>query len=409
MYVPPHLLRGKLPATLLQTHRFFAAHAVDEDERSGIVVRDLTIRGYPHDDSKSKHVLLLTIQQDGTFAGKQAAVSTVRKRMLDGSAPDRLLLNLMTDSNDLRSLTLLLSRFDDLPYVLVWTQDRTTADGEAEYVVDSVELTRLQLNLRGMLGDGAALGEGRDVLLRNGQQLRVSGGSAMHLFTAQDLPLEGREALFSTGQEVVLRGSTVVHMGTGRHVQRTDALFRRGDQIRVVNRAVEHVRTGTIVPRLDDGEAADDEGVEITLSVLKPRDERIGALITLDEPVHVSFKNVVAVFVDARLDVADANASSSKPIFIKDVTATPNAEIAHVDASNPELSFTCRNEAYEQGAVTVTLHGLREEIGEEIDLSKQAHPPIKCSVRNVADREKWRLNLVEMPELYLYRPPGECP
>ena len=74
-----------------------------------------TIRGYPRDAAKSKHVLLLQLERHVEVAGKDSVVATVRKHMLDGSAPDKLLLNPLVDSSDLRSLMLILSRFDDLP------------------------------------------------------------------------------------------------------------------------------------------------------------------------------------------------------------------------------------------------------------------------------------------------------
>jgi hypothetical protein len=288
------------------------------------------------------------------------------------------------DSSDLRTLTFVLSRFDNLPYVLAWTTLREVDNDNPQYVVDNVELTRLQLNLRGVPSSTGV----PEVLLRNGQQLLIRGGTATHMLTTRELPLEAREPLFRNGQEVLLRGSTVLDVATGRAVRRSDALFRNNDMIRITANSVEHVGTSTVVPRLDRSEAEGNEA-ESELTGLTALQERIGAVITF---VGVSFKNVPAVFV-----------GKETPITLKDIPEAPGAEIIHSDA---ELSFACFNEALDVGAVTVTLHSIRESVEELIDLSTCAQPPVKCNLRNVADCETWRLNVVEMPELYLYRPPS---
>ena len=205
----------------------------------------------------------------------------------------------------------------------MWTNLRDTrrevAPRQTQYAVDAVELTRLQLNLRGVAGVSSV----SDVLLRNGQQLVVRGGSATHVPTDQALPLHGREPLFCNGQEVVLRGSSVLHVATARAVERTDALFRSGDAVRLVGDLVEHAATGTRVARLDGGSAAPEvEGVapeELLLEQLRADEEEVGGVISIAER-GVVFKNVAAVFV-----------GKETPIVLEGIDEAVDAEITHVD------------------------------------------------------------------------------
>lgn len=54
-----------------------------------------------------------------------------------------------------------------------------------------------------------------------------------------------------------------------------------------------------------------------------------------------------------------------------------------------------------------TVEQIEEKVGEIIDLTRDVRPRQEADViQNVADQELWKLNVRELPHLYVYRPTG---
>lgn len=63
--------------------------------------------------------------------------------------------------------------------------------------------------------------------------------------------------------------------------------------------------------------------------------------------------------------------------------------------------------AFAPNKVICTLDQIEERVGESIDLTRDVRPRQESGIlQNVPDQELWRLNVRELPHLYLYRPAG---
>ena len=155
-YVPKWLLYGVLPENLLDAYHFYRQEKPVAEQGGVARPADTKLRGYALQGSESlvPHVLLLELQHVnltvfGEDAGSTCAV--VIKRVLDGSAPDLMLLSLLTaaPTDDLFALTRVLMRLEHLAHILVWSEVRSHDSNSAgQFAVDLVELPRLQLSFR---------------------------------------------------------------------------------------------------------------------------------------------------------------------------------------------------------------------------------------------------------------------
>ena len=405
-FVPHEVLRGKLPHELIKSYHFFREQTSDGEAHAGM---PLMLRGYPIvDDATSRHVLLIELQNQHLHrqGSGERLCARVHKHFLDGSQPDLILLNLLIASTDLRSLVFVLLRLDELPHVLVWSKVRTVtgptsmADAvaaptseEHSYAVDLIELPRLQLSLKGV---GVKRSGQEEVLFRNGQQVSVESDSVIHQLSERSA--QRTDPLFHDGDYVKLEGSTVHHVKTAHAVPRTDALFCRGDTVRVEANAVVHAATGVRLQRTDEDNFREPE--EVVLSQLTDAAQRIGAQVEVQVGGRTArWVNVPAV------------ARSSEMIELKGVQEVIGASslISYDLADGSSATFSFINVANRTPSkATVTLHGLREEAGEIIHLDANASPPLENggTFLNILDEEHWRLNVLELPHLYIYRPPG---
>ncbi|KAL1495919.1 hypothetical protein AB1Y20_014561 [Prymnesium parvum] len=151
-YIPKWLLFGVLPENLLDEYHFYRQEKpAGAAQSTSTELRGYAVRG---SDSLSPHVLLvqLTEAKLRIFGGGNSSMcAVVKKRTLDGSVNDMMLLNLLTaePNDDLSALGRVLMRLEHLAHILVWSTVHPHQNSrDQQFMVDLVELPRLQLSFK---------------------------------------------------------------------------------------------------------------------------------------------------------------------------------------------------------------------------------------------------------------------